>query len=98
MEAVCVVGAMTTERRFHLAAGSRYRMGLSRMMPPDLTGHARFREPGRYAFIAGNRPGGGPGADRVSADIEYRPLVSHLLAFRVAGGREIGRASCRRDG
>ena len=23
MEAVCVVGAMTTERRFHLAAGAR---------------------------------------------------------------------------
>src|ERR1019366_265829 len=52
-----------------------------------LTGHARFREPESYAFIAGDRAGAGPGIDRVSPDIEYRPFVSHLLALRVAVGR-----------
>src|SRR5450759_3154714 len=56
-------------------------------MPPHLTQHARFREPGPYAFLAGDRPGCRPGPDRVSADIEYRPLVSHLLALRLAVGR-----------
>src|ERR1019366_1191210 len=56
-------------------------------VPPHLTRHARVREPGPYASIAGDRPGHSPGPDRVSADIEYRPLVSHLPAFRLATGR-----------